>query len=216
MRMSNLNTLDSKYISRSFNRISIHMSLDLAKDLLFSLLLLWLAVKFALNCDRKQSPCGVAGPACSSSCCRASPSLSPPASNLASPLQGPPTLHPRGPPPARVRTMRACRGAGRPAPLPGQNTGSQLPVLVTTPAKKTKQHILILLFLVLWSLAQAIISDSHLPVSTSCCYSESWWIRQNLGPPILLQSQRHLGKSQIIADAQTDLATILVGNWLLI
>lgn len=169
------------------------------------MLLHWLAVTSALDCDRKQCPCGVAGLACSPWCCWASPYLFPPAADLASPLHSPPTHHPMGPLPTRVHTTHAFHGVGRPALLPGQNTGSRLPVLVTTPAKKS---ILILFFMVLWSLALAIINDSHLPVSTTCCYSEGRWIGQNLGP-ISLQSQGQLGKSQIIADAQTNLTITL-------
>lgn len=167
----------------------------------------WLAVTSALECDRKKCPCGVAGLACSPWFCWASPYLFPPAPSLASPLHSPPTHHPKGPPPVHVHTMCAFRGVGRPELLPGQNTGSRLPVLVTTPAQK-KKSILILRLMVLWSLALAIINDSHLPVSTTCCYSKGWWIGQNLGP-ISLQSQWQLGKSQIIADAQTNLTITL-------
>lgn len=170
----------------------------------------WFAVTSALDYDRKKCSCGVAGLACSPWCSWASPYLFPPAPDLASPLHSPPTHHPRGPPPVRVHMTRAFCGVGRPALLPGQNTGFRLPVFVTTPVKK--KSILILFFMVLWSLALAIINDSHLPVSTTCCYSESWWIGQNLGP-ISLQSQGQLGKSQIIADAQTNLTITLKRSW---
>ena len=46
--------------------------------------------------------------------------------------------------------------------------------------------------------------STHLPVSSSCCYSEGWRVRQNLSP-VPLHSQRQLRESQIIADAEANL-----------
>lgn len=154
-------------------------------------------LRFSPGCGRSQCLCGAAGPACFSWCCWLFPGWSPPAPSLGYHLRSHPPPRPRDPPPGRGRTTTASHGAGRPAPPPPRSTGSLLPVHGVTPGD---EYISVFMFLLssyfhLLECNTFLLfmffknSHSHLPVSESCCYSESWRIRQDLSA-ISLQSHR--------------------------